>query len=51
MEPPYCFPKWFYYLTFLPAVYEGSFNPTSLLTFVGGGVLDARHSNRGEVES
>jgi hypothetical protein len=32
-------------------MYEGSFFPASLPTFVVGGVLDASHSNRGEVES
>jgi hypothetical protein len=40
-----------YYLTFPPAVYEGSFFPTASLTFVVGGVLDDGYSNRGEVES
>jgi hypothetical protein len=32
-------------------VYEGSFFPTSLPTYAVGGVLDASHSNRSEVES
>jgi hypothetical protein len=35
---------------FPPAVYEGSFSPTSLPTFVVG-ILDGSHSNRSEVES
>jgi hypothetical protein len=41
----YCFPEWLYKLTFPPAVYEGSFFPTSSPTFVGG-VLDDTHSKR-----
>jgi hypothetical protein len=36
---------------FPPAVYEGSFFPTSLPKFVIGGVFDDSYSNRGEVES
>jgi hypothetical protein len=38
-EPPYYFPKWLYWLTFPPAVYEVSFFPESSPTFVVGGVL------------
>jgi hypothetical protein len=34
-----------------PAVYEGSFFPSSLSTFVIGGVLDDGYSKRTEVES
>jgi hypothetical protein len=50
-KPPYCFPKWLHQLTFPPAVYEGSFFPTSLPTFVVGGVFDDSYSNKSEVES
>jgi hypothetical protein len=32
-------------------MYEGSFFPTSLPTFVGGSVFDDSYSNKGEVES
>jgi hypothetical protein len=40
-------------LAYIPtsSVYEGSFFPASLLTFVVGGVLDGNNSNRSEVES
>jgi hypothetical protein len=38
-------------VTFPPAVYEGSFFPTSSPTFVVGSVLDGSNSNRSEVES
>jgi hypothetical protein len=31
-------------------VYEGSFFPTSLLTFVVGSVFDGSYSNKGKVE-
>jgi hypothetical protein len=50
-KPPYCFPQWLHQLTFPPAVYEGSFFPTSLPTFDVGGVFDDSYSNKGEVES
>jgi hypothetical protein len=36
---------------FPPAVYEGSFFPTSLPSPVVGGVFDDYYSNKGEVES
>jgi hypothetical protein len=36
---------------FPPAVYEGSFFPAYLPTFVVGGVLDDIYSNRSEVDS
>jgi hypothetical protein len=42
-KPPYCFPK----LTFPPAVYEGSFPPAFLPTFVVVGVFDDSYSNEG----
>jgi hypothetical protein len=48
-EPPYYFPKWLYYLTLPPAVYEGSFFPTSSPTVVVG-LPDGSYSNRSEVE-
>jgi hypothetical protein len=38
-------------LAFPPAVYQGSFFPTSSPTYVVGGVFDDGYSNRGEVES
>jgi hypothetical protein len=37
-------------LTFPPAMYEGSVFPTSLLTFVFGGIFDDGYSNSSEVE-
>jgi hypothetical protein len=50
-KPPYFFPKWLNQLSFLPAVYKGSFpHLTSSPTFVGGDVFDDSYSNRSEVE-
>jgi hypothetical protein len=40
-----------YQLAFLPAVYKGSFFPTSLPTHVVGGVFDDGYTNRSEMES
>jgi hypothetical protein len=45
------FPEWLHYLAFPPAVYEGSFFPTSSPTPVVGGVFDEGYSNKSEVES
>jgi hypothetical protein len=45
------FPEWLHQLSFPPAVYEGSFFPTSWPTHVVGSVFDDGYSNRGEVES
>jgi hypothetical protein len=47
---PYCFPKWLYYLTFPPAVYDGSFVPASLPTFVVVSVPDGSYSKMSKVE-
>jgi hypothetical protein len=51
MKCPYFFPEWLYYLAFPPAVYEGSFLPTSSPTFVVGSVFDDSYYNSSEVES
>jgi hypothetical protein len=50
-KSPNFFPEWFYQLAFPPAVYKGSFSPTSSPTLVVCGVFDDGYSNRGEVES
>jgi hypothetical protein len=47
-NPPIFFPEWLYQLAFPPAVYEGSFSPTSSPTPVVSGVFDDSYSNRGE---
>jgi hypothetical protein len=39
-----------YWLTFPPAVYEGSFFPTSSPKLVVGGVFDDSYSKRGAVD-
>jgi hypothetical protein len=51
MKSPMFFPEWLHHLAFPPAVYEGSFFPTSSPTHIVGGVFDDGYSNRGEVES
>jgi hypothetical protein len=47
------FPEWLYKFAFPPppALYEGSFFPTSSPTPVVGGVFDDGYSNMGEMES
>jgi hypothetical protein len=42
--------EWFNQLVFPPAVFKGSFFPTSFPTHVFVGVFDDGYSNRGEVE-
>jgi hypothetical protein len=49
-SPQNFFPEWLYQLAFPPAVYYGSFFPTSSPTHDGDGVFDDGYSNRGEVE-
>jgi hypothetical protein len=49
-KPPNFFPECLHQLAFSPAVYKGSFFPTSSPIPVGG-VFDDGYSNRGEVES
>jgi hypothetical protein len=49
-KPPYFFPQWLHQLAFSPAVYKGSFFPTSSPAPVGGGVLNF-NSDRDDVES
>jgi hypothetical protein len=50
-KPPNFFPESLHQLAFLPAVYKGSFFPTSSPTLVVGSVSNDGCSNRGEVES
>jgi hypothetical protein len=45
------FSEWLHQLAYPPAVYKGSFFPTSSPTHVVGGIFDDGYSNRGEVES